>query len=102
MDLEIAALESNHTWDVVDVPSNVRPIGFRLVYRVKFLPDGTVDRFKARLVAKRYTQQLGIDFHNKFSPTAKIVSTRCLLTLAAMYLWNLHQLDAAHAFLQGD
>lgn len=47
MELELAALESNHTWDAVDLPSNVKPIGYRWVYKVKYQPDGTIDKFKA-------------------------------------------------------
>lgn len=102
MDLELAALESNQTWDVLDLPANVKPIGCRWVYKLKFLPNGNIDRFKARLVAKGYTQQPGIDFHDTFSPTAKIVTIRCLLSLASIKGWSLHQLDVPNAFLQGD
>lgn len=102
IDLELEALESNHTWDIVDLPPNVRSIGCRWVYKIKYLRNGGVDRFKARLVAKGYTQQLGVDFHDTFSPNPKIVTIRCLLTLAATYRWPLFQLDVANAFLQGD
>lgn len=84
MDLELAALESNHMWDVVDLPAHVKHIGCRWVYKLKFLPNGTIDRFKARLVAKGYTQQPGIDFHDTFSPTAKMVIIRCLFSLASI------------------
>lgn len=61
-----------------------------------------MDKFKARLVAKGYTQQPGIDFHDTFSPTAKIVTIRCLLSLAAANNWSLTQMDVANAFIQGD
>ncbi|XP_073025307.1 uncharacterized protein [Primulina eburnea] len=102
MDLELAALESNHTWDVVDLPLNVKPIGCRWVYKVKHNSDGSVDKLKARLVAKGYTQQPGVDFHDTFSPTAKIVTIRCLLSLSASYQWPITQMDVANAFLHGD
>ncbi|XP_075499123.1 uncharacterized protein LOC142537497 [Primulina tabacum] len=102
MDLELSALESNCTWDIVDLPVNKKPIGCKWVYKIKHNPDGTMDRFKARLVANGYTQQQGIDYHDTFSPTAKIVTIRCMLSLAAIKGWNLHQMDVTNAFLQGD
>ena len=61
MDKEISALKFNHTWDIVPLPSGKSPIGCKWVYRIKYNPDGSIARYKTRLVAKGYTQQEGLD-----------------------------------------
>ena len=54
MNKEIKALFENHTWEVVSLPIGKKPIGNRWVYKVKLRSDGTLERFKARLVTKGY------------------------------------------------
>ncbi|XP_074318809.1 uncharacterized protein LOC141655639 [Silene latifolia] len=71
MSKELAALESNGTWTVTDLPPGHKPIGSKWVYKIKFNPDGTVERYKARLVAKGYNQVKGKDYKATFSPVAK-------------------------------
>jgi len=57
MEEEMAALQANKTWEFSELPAGKRAVGCRWVYTVKFLPDGTVERLKARLVAKEYTHR---------------------------------------------
>ncbi|RVX15424.1 Retrovirus-related Pol polyprotein from transposon RE2 [Vitis vinifera] len=102
MSTEFQALERNNTWEMVPLPPGHKPIGCRWVYKIKYHSDGTIERYKARLVAKGYTQVAGIDYQETFSPTAKLTTLRCLLTIAASRNWYIHQLDVHNAFLHGN
>jgi hypothetical protein len=102
MTSELKALQANGTWTLTTLPTGKIPIGCRWVYKVKLRSDGSVERHKARLVAKGFTQLEGIDYQDTFSPTAKIISVRCLLALAAARGWSLHQMDVNNAFLHGN
>lgn len=62
MTQEFDALHSNHTWDLVSLPHGKKAIGCKWVYKIKHKADGSVERFRARLVVKGYTQEAGIDY----------------------------------------
>ncbi|KAL2247193.1 UNVERIFIED_CONTAM: Retrovirus-related Pol polyprotein from transposon RE1 [Sesamum indicum] len=101
MEVELAALEENDTWLVTDLPPNKKAIGCKWVYKVKLKQDGSVDRYKARLVAKGYNQIEGIDYFERFSPVAKVVTVRLFVAIAFAFGWTLHQIDINNAFLHG-
>lgn len=101
MDQELEALERNHTWDLVSLPLEKKAIGSKCVYKIKQKPDGTVDRYKDRLVAKGYHQVHGVDYLDSFSLMAKIVTVRLLIALSTFRGWPLHQIDINNAFLHG-
>jgi hypothetical protein len=102
MNIEIKAIERNYTWELTDLPAGAKKIGVKWVYKTKLKEDGEVDKFKARLVAKRYVQQQGIDYTEVFAPVARMDTVRMIVALAAHKGWILYQLDVKSAFLHGE
>ena len=102
MDEEIATIEKNKTWKLVNLPKDKEVIGLKWIYKTKFKEDGSIQKHKARLVAKGYSQQPGIDFNETFAPVARIQTIRTILALAAQLELDVFQLDVKSAFLNGE
>ena len=96
---EIASLEEKQTWDVVPAPKDAKPITSKFVFKRKYGPDGEVTRHKARLVARGFQQEEGIDYEETFAAVVKPSSYRILFALAAIFGWLAHQGDVKTAFL---
>ena len=102
MDREYASLLENQTWDLIEKPSDRKPVRNKWVYKVKYKSNGEVDKFKVRLVAKDFTQKLGIDFTETYSPIIHYDSIRAILAIAATNGMYLKQFDIGTAFLKGE
>ncbi|GAB2270443.1 hypothetical protein Dimus_038847 [Dionaea muscipula] len=101
MDDELDALRSNDTWELVECLTSIKLIGSKWVYSVKLKSDGSLDRYKARLVALGNCQEYGINYEETFAPVAKLTIVRILLALVASQDWILHQMDVKNDFLHG-
>ncbi|GJU01147.1 ribonuclease H-like domain-containing protein [Tanacetum coccineum] len=99
---EYNALIKNSTWTLVPRPPDVNVVRCMWLFRHKYLADGTLSRYKARLVANGSTQLEGVDVDETFSPVVKPGTIRTVLSLAASRHWPVHQLDVKNAFLHGD
>ncbi|KAM1023651.1 hypothetical protein ACFX2A_045494 [Malus domestica] len=102
MQEEYDSLRSQGTWVLVPSPSDRSIVGSKWVYKVKKNPDGSVSRYKARLVAQGFSQEHDIDYLDTFSPMVRHTTVRIVLALAATNHWQLRQLDIKNAFLHGD
>nr|GFC95970.1 putative RNA-directed DNA polymerase [Tanacetum cinerariifolium] len=92
----------NKTWSIVSLPKGKHAVGSRWVFKTKFSSDGSVDRYKARLVAQGCTQQYGVDYKETFASVAKMTTVRVVLSVAINNGWPLSQIDVKNAFLHGD
>lgn len=102
MQEELNSLVKNQTYDLVTLPKDKRAIECRWVFRIKRNKDGSIERFKARLVARGYAQRSGVDYFETFSPVARYDSIRAILAITAQYQMHLVQFDVKTAFLYGN
>jgi hypothetical protein len=102
MESKIESMHDNQVWNLVDPIDSVRPIGCKCVFMKKMDKDGNVHIYKARLVAKDYKQTHGIDYDETFSPIVILKSVWILLATAAYFDYEIWQMDAKMAFLNGN
>jgi hypothetical protein len=86
---EYQALIQNNTWHLIPLRVGLNIIDCKWVFKFKQKPDGTIDRYKARLVAKSFKQQYGVDYDTTFSLVVKPTTIHLLLSLAITKGWNL-------------
>ena len=99
---EMQALEKNEAWDIMAKLEGKTLVGYKWIFMVKYKANGSIERYKAMLVAKGYTQTYGIDYQEMFAPVAQLNTIRVLLSLTANLDQPLQQLDVKNVFLNGD
>eukprot|EP00253_Pinus_taeda_P019616 PITA_19616 len=99
---EYRSLLENDTWDLVPLPKGRKLVRCKWVYITKFGPDGKVDKHKAHLVAKGFSQVEGIAYTENFFHVAKMKSIHLVLSLAAPFKWEVHHMDVKYIFFHGN
>ena len=102
MENEMKSLRENDVWDLVELPRDRSPVGSKWVFKLKTNADGSIERYKARLVAQGFSQKFGTDYDETFCPVVRMESLRTLIALAVQNGLILHQVDVTTAFLNGE
>nr|KAJ0200935.1 hypothetical protein LSAT_V11C600328890 [Lactuca sativa] len=92
----------NNTWVLADLPPGCKALGCKWILKRKMKVDGTIDKYKARLVIQGFRQKEGIYLFDTYAPIARISTIRLLLALAAIHNLVIHQMDVKTAFLNDD
>jgi hypothetical protein len=99
---EMESILTNGTWEMCDLPVGCKPVGCMWMSKKKIKPDGTVDKFKASLVAKGFTKKEGEDYFDTYSPIARMTTIRVLVALAACNDLLIHKMVVKTTFLNGE
>ena len=99
---EIDSILNDHTWQLTNLPPGSKPIGYKWIFKRKLKPDGSIDKYKGRLVAKGYRQKEGLDYFDTYSSVTRITFVRMLIAIAVLYNLDIHQMDVKTAFLNGE
>jgi hypothetical protein len=100
IEYEIGQLLANNTWREDIYPEDANLISTKWVFTLKFNPDGTLERFKARIVARGFTQQYRIDYIETFAPTVRMATLRAFMAVVACEDLECRQYDIKNAFTE--
>jgi hypothetical protein len=99
---EYQSILKNDVWDIVSRPEGKSVVTSKWIYKIKHAADGSVEKYKARFVAKGFSQVEGFDYDEIFSPVARYTSICTIISLAASMGWKLHQMDVKTTFLNAE
>lgn len=99
---ELNSLQKMNTWELVNRQEKQKVIDSKWVFKIKYKPDGSIERFKARLVARGFMQREGVDYGDTFAPVVKCETLRFLISYATQHELEMDQMDVETAFLNGE
>ena len=101
MEAKYSTLVRNGTWQLVPKTEGMHIVQNKWIFKTKLKADGSLDKFKAKLVAKGFQQHASVYFSDTFSPIFKAPTIRIIFTLVVAYNWDIQQVDINNAFLNG-
>jgi hypothetical protein len=99
---EMDSIITNGTWELAELSTGCKPVGCKWIFKRKRRPDGTIEKYKAWLVVKGFTQKEGEDYFDTYSPVATLPTIHTLIALAAAHDLLIHQMDVKTTFLNGE
>ena len=99
---ELKSMKNNDVWDLVELPERKKPIGYKWIFKTKRDSKGNIERYKAHLVTKGFTQIEGINYKETFSSVFMKNSFKIIMALVVHFDLKLHQTDIKTALLNGD
>ncbi|GKB51340.1 zinc finger, CCHC-type containing protein [Tanacetum coccineum] len=99
---EMDSIMGNNTWVLDDLHLGCKPLGCKWIFKRKLKVDGTIEKFKARLVIQGFRQKSGIDYFDTYAPVARISTIRLLIAMESIHNLIIHQMDVKTAFLNGE
>ena len=99
---EMDSIMNNNTWELSDLPPGYKALRNRWIFKRKIKVDGTIDKYKARLVIQGFRQKEGIHYFDTYAPVARTSTIWLLITLASIHNLVIHQMDVKTAFLNGE
>ena len=95
------SIMKNDVWDVVPRPKRNYVVTSKWIYKIKHAANGSIEKYKARFVARGFSQKKGIEYEETFAPIARYTSIRLVLSLDVVMKWKIHQMDVKTAFFNG-
>jgi hypothetical protein len=98
---EYQSIMKNDVWDIVLRPEGKSVVTSKWIYKIKHVADGSIEKYKARFVARGFSQKEGVDYEETFAPVTRYTSIRVVISLASVMGWRIHQMDVKTTFLNG-
>ena len=98
---EYQSIMNNDVWDIVPKPKGKSVVSSKWIYKIKHAIDGSIEKYKARFVARKFSHIEGTDYEETFALVARYTSIRTIMALTSMMRWSLHEMDVKTTFLNG-